>query len=435
MVRNVSLTSLAGALFALVGAATALAALAGVAFPSDLGVAGVAALTGALALSLSVAQLRDRAQDGWYAGVANALARPGVPAWAIRVVVLASAPIAGLGVAAYAVAAFALALTAPPGAPVRIDALRAVGTGFLGLAVVLAARAGGLLVGGGVTPWAVMLVGSGLVLFWSAAGALVGSDAAGKLGADRTARTLLGLTLALGGAVLVLSHSVPFHPVGRTIAGSLVALAVLTLVVGPRWWRTSRALAAERTGRARAQERAKLADHLHDSVLQTLALIQRRAADPAAVSQIARRQERELREWLLDETPQPDAAESFAEALRTAAAEIEDAYSTRIDLVTVGDAQLDERSRALVGAAREALSNAARHAPGAAISLFSKVTEERIELFVHDRGPGFDPRAIPPERRGVRESIIARVERHGGSALVHSSAGEGCEITLRLDRR
>ena len=103
--------------------------------------------------------------------------------------------------------------------------------------------------------------------------------------------------------------------------------------------------------------------------------------------------------------------------------------------MTVGDAPLDERTRALLGATREALSNAARYAAGAQISLFAKVTEDQIEVFVHDRGPGFDPHAIPPERRGVRESIIARVERHGGSANIVSAPGEGCEITLRLARR
>jgi signal transduction histidine kinase len=218
-------------------------------------------------------------------------------------------------------------------------------------------------------------------------------------------------------------------------AATAVALVVLVLVVGPRWLRTSRALAAERTDRARAQERAELADHLHDSVLQTLALIQRRAGDPAAVSTIARRQERELREWLLGESAAKPAEDSLAGALRATVAEVEDLHGARVELVIVGDAPLDERAQALLGATREALSNAARHAPGAPISLFAKVTPAAIEVFVHDRGPGFDPGAVPPERRGVRESIIARIERHGGVAEVRSAPGDGCEVTLRVDRR
>ncbi|MGA2469419.1 MAG: ATP-binding protein [Solirubrobacteraceae bacterium] len=434
MERALSTRALGGAAFTLAGGGAALAALGGVAVPTDLGDAALAVVSGAIAIASSPASLGDRQQDGWYAGVAGALARPWLPAWAIRVAVLLTAPIAGLGVAAYCAAAFVLALTKPAGAPPRIDALRVVGTGFVGLAVVLAARAAGLLVGGTEIPWAIMLVGAGLAAFWSAAGLLRGADADGKLGADRATRTLLGLVLAFAGAAWVLSRAGTFHPLGKTIVGVIVALAVLALVVGPRWLRTSRALAAERTGRARAQERAALADHLHDSVLQTLALIQRRAGDPAAVSQIARRQERELRQWLLD-GPASDEDESLDGALRGTVAEIEDSYGVRVELVSVGDAPLDDRARALLGATREALSNAARHAPDAPISLFAKVTAEEIEVFVHDRGPGFEVEAIPAERRGVRESIIARMERHGGVAVVASAPGKGCEITLRMARR
>jgi signal transduction histidine kinase len=435
MTRAVTLSALAGALAALAGGAAALIGLRGGTLPVDAWYAALAALVGVAALSLSPVALHDRTQEGWYAGVAAALARPGLPAWAIRLVVLLTAPLAGLGVGAYAVAALSIALTSAPGAPVRIDGLRATATGFLGLAVVLAARSAGLLVGGPELPWALLLIGSGLSLFWSAAGALRGADATQVLLEARAIRTSLGLLLALAGAVWLLSRSGLFHQAGSTIAATAVALVVLVLVVGPRWLRTSRALGAERTDRARAQERAELADHLHDSVLQTLALIQRRAGDAAAVSAIARRQERELREWLLGEPAAKPAEESLARALRGTVAEVEDLHGARVELVIVGDAPLDERAQALLGATREALSNAARHAAGAPISLFAKVTPAAIEVFVHDRGPGFDAGAVAPERRGVRESIIARIERHGGVAAVHSAPGDGCEVTLRLDRR
>jgi signal transduction histidine kinase len=435
MTRAISLPVLAGAIVMAAGAAAALSGLDGGTLSLDGGAAALCGLAAAIALALSPAALDDPAQEGWYAGVANALARPWLPAWAIRLLVVASAPIAGFGVAAYALAALGLALTAAPGAPVRIDPLRATATGFLGLAVVLAARACGLLLGGAELPWAVLLVGSGLALFWSAAGALRAGEVSQALLDARAARTDLGLLLALAGVVWVLDRAGLFHQAGSTIAATCAALAVLALVIGPRWLRTSRALGAERTDRARAQERSALADHLHDSVLQTLALIQRRAQDPDAVSAIARRQERELREWLLNESASGPGGQSLAGALRTLVAEIEDEHGARVELVIVGDAPLEERANALLGAAREALLNAANHAPGAAVSLFAKVTPEQIEIFVHDRGPGFDPRATAPERRGVRESIVGRVERHGGVAQVHSAPGEGCEVTLRMGRQ
>ena len=161
MSRVLALPVLAGALVAAAGGAAVLSGAGGPTLPLDGDAAAVAALTGVLALGLSPAALDDPTQEGWYAGVANALARPGMPAWAIRLIVVASAPIAGAGVAAYALAALGLALTAAPGAPVRIDPLRATATGFLGLAAVLAARASGLLLGGPELPWAVLLVGSG----------------------------------------------------------------------------------------------------------------------------------------------------------------------------------------------------------------------------------------------------------------------------------
>ncbi|HEY5319176.1 MAG TPA: ATP-binding protein, partial [Solirubrobacteraceae bacterium] len=186
--------------------------------------------------------------------------------------------------------------------------------------------------------------------------------------------------------------------------------------------------------RMRAQERAEMADHLHDSVLQTLALIQRNAGDPAEVSGLARRQERDLRDWLLDRPGDPPER-SLAGALRAAVAAVEDSYRVAIEIVTVGDASVDEATEAMLAAANEAMVNAAKHARGAAISVFARVDGQRISVYVHDRGPGFIIDEVPAERRGVRESIIGRMRRHGGYAEVHSEPGAGCEVLLFLERR
>jgi len=175
-----------------------------------------------------------------------------------------------------------------------------------------------------------------------------------------------------------------------------------------------------------------VAAHLHDSVLQTLALVQKRADEPDQVAKLARRQERELRDWLSDNEPnRPD--ERLADALRTAAAEIEDSHGAPIEAVVVGDAPLDDRSRALVAASREALTNAAKFASdGGPVRLYAEIGDSAARVFIDDRGPGFDPGSIPADRRGVRESIIGRMRRHGGSAEIRSERGEGTEVELSL---
>lgn len=190
-------------------------------------------------------------------------------------------------------------------------------------------------------------------------------------------------------------------------------------------------LAAEEAERARSQERADTAAALHDSVLQTLALIQRRSDDPAAVASLARRQERDLREWLTGRGRLGGAADTtFAAAIADAAADLERDYPITIEVVTVGDADLDERLAALVAATREALINVAKHAAVATASLYAEVSQRQAVTFVRDRGRGFDTSAVPDDRRGISESIVGRLERHGGSARISSSAGSGTELEL-----
>lgn len=190
-------------------------------------------------------------------------------------------------------------------------------------------------------------------------------------------------------------------------------------------------LTAEEAERARSQERADTAAALHDSVLQTLALIQRRSDDPAAVASLARRQERDLREWLTGRGRLGGATEkTFAAAVADAAADVERDYPITIEVVTVGDANLDQRLAALVAATREALINVAKHAAVSTASLYAEVSDGQAVAFVRDRGRGFDTAAVPDDRRGISESIVGRLERHGGTARISSSAGSGTEIEL-----
>ncbi len=190
------------------------------------------------------------------------------------------------------------------------------------------------------------------------------------------------------------------------------------------------ALGEAEARRARAEERAEISRHIHDSVLQTLALIQRQSGRPDEVVTLARSQERELRDWLFgDEHGQPG---DFAETLRGQAAEIEDRYRAVIDVVVVGDAALTPPVRAIAAAAREAMLNAAVHAPGAPVAVFAEVVDGTCRVFVRDRGPGFDLAAVASDRGGVRDSIIGRMQGVGGSAELRSTPERGTEWQLEV---
>jgi signal transduction histidine kinase len=186
----------------------------------------------------------------------------------------------------------------------------------------------------------------------------------------------------------------------------------------------------DKAGSAREEERLRFAAHLHDSVLQTLALIQRQAHDPAAVTKLARRQEHALRAWMAGEADLTSA--TLAGAVRDVVAEVEDDHGVTIELTAIGDTKLDGRGEELVAAAREALRNAARHAPGAPVFVFLDIGTVGAELFVRDNGPGFDPDAVPAERRGLRDAVVGRMTFAGGSATVESTPGEGTEVALKL---
>jgi len=216
------------------------------------------------------------------------------------------------------------------------------------------------------------------------------------------------------------------------LLAAIAVAVVLGVIFAPWVVRLVRSLGLERAQRIRSQERAEMAAHLHDSVLQTLAMVQRRSGDPQEVAALARRQERELRAWLA-ERPAPGQKALLAPALEAAATEVEERHGVPVEVVVVGDRELDAGAEAVVGATREAMTNAAKFGGGSPVDVYAEATDGRLQVFVRDRGPGFDPAAVPDDRRGVRESIVGRMERHGGRARLTSATGAGTEVELLLE--
>jgi signal transduction histidine kinase/phage shock protein PspC (stress-responsive transcriptional regulator) len=325
----------------------------------------------------------------------------------------------------------------------------AAGVGFLTLAFLLILREVGLWWSDALS-WPLILAASGAALLWSqsrrsldppepaaevgSAPSSVAGDAPAPIGARLADfyRGGFGIALVVGAALLFLYANGALGEARDVVLAVVVAGTALGLILLPFLWRLGRNLAAERSERIRSQERAEVAAHLHDSVLQTLALMQTRADNPKEVAALARRQERELRAWLFDGDAHR-AGDSLAAALERVAAEVEDDHGTPIDVVAVGDRHLDEHGVALVAATREALTNAAKFAGETApVAVYAEMDDDGAQVFVRDRGPGFDADAIPADRRGVRESIIARMERHGGKATIRSTPGGGTEVELAL---
>jgi signal transduction histidine kinase len=253
------------------------------------------------------------------------------------------------------------------------------------------------------------------------------------LGRPEVSRGGLGVALVLAGGFAFLWASGATRPAGEVVLAALAVLIAVALIFAPSWRRLARSLAAERTERIRSQERADVGAHLHDSVLQTLALIQRSAEDPKQVAALARRQERELRGWLAGGDAR-EPGERLGDALAAAAVEVEALAGGSVDVVAVGDCQLDERGGAVVAAAREAMLNAAKFAGEAPVSVYAELSDERIHVFVRDRGAGFDLAAVPHARRGVRESIVGRMRRVGGTAAVRVLPGGGTEVEIAVER-
>jgi len=294
--------------------------------------------------------------------------------------------------------------------------------------------------------WPALVVAAGLALLWRQADEadpeLAEESGRGPWQAMFAggSRSLMGLRL-IGGVLLVglglasflaVSGGLRLQALGQGLFGGAVVLLGATLMIGPWLLRTWRSLADERRERIRTQAHADLAAHLHDSVLQTLALIQKQAHEPREVVRLARSQERDLRGFLYGDVA--PAEESLTAALRRVAAEVEDDHRTPVEVVTVGEGPLDDRVRALLAAAREAMVNAARHAGADAVDVFAEVDSSSVTVFVRDRGRGFDLSEVPEDRMGVRHSIVGRMERHGGRATVRTTPGEGTEVRLQMGR-
>jgi signal transduction histidine kinase len=214
----------------------------------------------------------------------------------------------------------------------------------------------------------------------------------------------------------------------RPLGAVALVIAAIVLLLGPWWLRIGRDLVDERQARVRLEERAEVASRVHDSVLQTLALIQRQADDPQQVIALARVQERELRDVLFG----GKAADSFSSALRDVQQDVEARYGVQVEMVTVGDCSVTEPVGALVAAASEATVNAAKWSGVTVISLFAEVEADVASVVVRDRGKGFDPSVLPGDRKGVTESIRGRMRRFGGTAVITSVVGEGTKVTLTM---
>jgi signal transduction histidine kinase len=221
------------------------------------------------------------------------------------------------------------------------------------------------------------------------------------------------------------------------LAGIMLLVGGIALALGPWWIRIARGAVEERQARIRAEERAEMASRVHDSVLQTLALIQRRAGDQQQVIQLARAQERELRAWLFDGRPpgsMEGQAATVADGVRLIQQEVEAQHGLTVDAVTVGDCELDDDMSALLAAAREATVNAAKWSGADTVALFAEVEPDSVSVYVRDRGRGFDPAAVPADRKGLAESVRARLARRGGTATIRSAPGEGTEVSLVMPR-
>ncbi|MEU3652097.1 PspC domain-containing protein [Streptomyces sp. NPDC032161] len=290
--------------------------------------------------------------------------------------------------------------------------------------------------------WPALLIGAGSVLVWRQA------DNARRARWMETGnrRRVLHLARGLAGVALVGLGLAVFMVVrgsaaqlGNVLTAAIAVLTGIALLAGPYLVRMTQDLSEERTMRIRAQERAEVAAHVHDSVLHTLTLIQRNAEDAGEVRRLARAQERELRNWLYNPEgtgkEEGDEPETLAEAVKRAAAEVEDKHGVPLEVVVVGDCPLDEKLGAQMQAAREAMVNAAKYGgEGGAVQVYAEVEGRTVFVSVRDRGPGFDLDSVPGDRMGVRESIIGRMQRNGGTARLRPVPGGGTEVELEMER-
>ncbi|GAA3758525.1 signal transduction histidine kinase/phage shock protein PspC (stress-responsive transcriptional regulator) [Spinactinospora alkalitolerans] len=381
--------------------------------------------------------------DRLLAGVGSGLARHlGIDPVVTRLALLALA-IGGIGIAVYLVLAFFVPVrpeTEDDGVGDGGDARRK-GRDISQLLAYLALAAGlgvlFLLFGGVFDPllWFLVFGTLGAAILWQQA-----NPAQRDQWVSSTAfrsrkswvRTGAGVLLVVTGVLGFLAFQQQMHEARAGLTFALTMLAGIALIAAPWIIGLVRERDRERRERIRNQERAELAAHIHDSVLHTLTLIQRRAEDSREVQRLARVQERALRSWLYKRPA--DAETTVTPALERVAAEVEEAHGVPIEVVCVGDCPIDDGIRAALQAAREAMVNASKYADVDSVSVFGEVEPEEVLVFIRDRGAGFDLDSVPADRMGVRGSIIGRMQRHGGGARIRTAPGEGTEVQLRMPR-
>ncbi|MTV26733.1 PspC domain-containing protein [Nitriliruptoraceae bacterium ZYF776] len=390
------------------------------------------------------------------AGVAGGLGRQlGVDPVIVRIGFVVLSLAGGAGVVAYGVlwAASPDATSTSASPAPRPTVQQAVALALLTLGTLLLLRGFGLWFGDALV-WPVTVAAAGSAVVWTRGDAdarrVVDDVTRGRL--DRSAlarlatgsvspvRVLIGtvlVTVAIAGFLAANDALVAVRDLGLVL---LAAAAGTFLLFGPWFKRVLDALNDERRARVRQEERAELAAHLHDSVLQTLALIQRSSDDPRRMVSLARVQERDLRAWLYGSGRLGSIAVTLTDAVEAVAAEVETLHHLAVDAVVVGDAPVGDGTRALLGAVREACVNAAKHAGVDEVSVYVEVVDDEgdVTAFVRDRGHGFDVDAEmrdgDPHRRGLRDSIVGRLERHGGRAQIWSAPGAGTEVELTVPR-
>ncbi len=369
------------------------------------------------------------------AGVAAGIAgHIGVPVRLVRLGFIALAAAGGLGVALYG-AYWIVLPPAPDARPSRIPQWLEYSLAALAAVVAIGGVAYAMPLSGVFTPTLLACLGGALI--WRQATEPERDRwrrlSRTSLSADHEERTgrirlAAGAALVVAGGGIVLARA-NFSAIRDGLLAVVVTVVGMALLTGPWWMRMMTQLTVERSERIRSQERADIAAHLHDSVLQTLALIQRNSGSPREVTRLARGQERELRSLLYGSRT---ASGQLADELRQAAGEVEDDYAISVETVVVGDAALDDGLAAAAAAAREALVNAAKHAGVTEVSLYAEVEPDAVSIFIKDRGVGFDLDAVAPDRQGVRGSIIGRIERHGGDVKLRSQPGGGTEVEIRM---
>ena len=382
---------------------------------------------------------RDRMIGGVAAGIGHHL---GVRPTTVRIAFVALSFAYGFGIVVYLLTW----LLAPeeageaPAAP-RVRRLvwptlpQALGGALILVGVVVLLFVSGFWFGEALA-WPVTLAAIGFAILWARSG----EDQRGRSPIDVVisgrrpiARVAIGSLLIVGAMLVFLGNSYSIYTAGPMLLAAAVAIGGLGLIGGPWIWNIGRDLIEERSQRVRTEARAEMAAHLHDSVLQTLALIQRSPAQREMVT-LARTQERELRAWLYGRAPTLAGAR-LRDAVDAMAGRVERDQQVKVEAIVVGDADLDEHARALVSAVGEATLNAARHSGSTEVSVYVEVEDDAISAYVRDHGAGFDPEAVAADRRGIADSIIGRMERHGGSAEVNSRPGAGTEIVMRLPRK